>query len=206
VPTTNPPPTSNGGLIVPVGLGVARSKLREIINRFTTQEQVLADLANAGIHNPKQPEFQLPEVTVDALTGDSRSYTELFAKQLAWFNYLTQAYAVAKIALLEATNIVTLVENMIRDSLVEENKLLPKEQKMSAKELEAKILTHPDYIEALHELQIMTQYKIRLEAQVEVADRNMKVISREVEIKKIESEGAAREHNIGNMRRPITRY
>lgn len=197
---------STGGLIVPPGLGAARSALREIFARFATSDRVLDDLEKSGIKDPVKPQFDLPEVTVDALTTtNSRDYAELFAKQLAWFNYLTQTHALSKIMLLEAENILDLVENAIKDALLEENKLRDKAEKMSAGEIATKVKVHPDYVEALEKAQEVKQYKLRLDAHVDVADRNMKVISREVEMKKIEAEGAARESSIGRFRRPVTR-
>lgn len=198
-----------GGLQIPQGLGVPKTKLTELRDMFTTNEEVEQYLRQLGVHDQAQPNFELPVVTVEALTTtNSNEYSALFARQLAWYNYLTPLLANVTVRLLQAKNILDVVEAEIKEGINNENKHLPKKERMGVSEVNTKVTIHPSYQEALLEVQKMTQYKARISAMAEVAERNMAVISRQVEIRRQEIEGNQREGSMTyNSRhlRPIRR-
>jgi len=188
-----------GGLQIPQGLGVEGTKLAELKNTFTTNVEVEQYLRQLGIHDQMQPNFELPMVTVEVLTTtNSSEYTSLYARQLAWYNYLTPLLANVTVRLLQAKNILDVVEAEIKEGISKENKILPKGDKMTVSEINTKVTIHPSYQDALLEVQKMTQYKARINAMAEVAERNMTVISRQVEIRRQEIEGNQREGGIAH--------
>lgn len=198
-----------GGLQIPQGLGAAKTKLVELRDMFTTTNEVEQYLRQLGVHDQAQPTFELPVVTVEALTTtNSNEYTSLYARQLAWYNYLTPLLANVAVRLLQAKNILDVVEAEIKEGINVENKQLPKNEKMTVSEVNTKVTIHPSYQEALLEVQKMTQYKARIGAMAEVAERNMTVISRQVEIRRQEIEGNQREGSMtygAKHLRPIRR-
>ena len=186
-----------GGLRIPTSLGAPQSKLDVIAETFATQRVIEEDLKKMGVVDQTKPDFELPRVTPESLTTlNSKEYTELYARQLAWFNYLTPLAASIEVGLLESRNTFDLTEAAIKDGLYEQNKLLPKTEKLTSDELKNKVLVHPSYQEALLQVQRMTQYKLRMKAMLEIADRNMIVISRQVEIRRQELEGGLHEGNM----------
>jgi len=203
------PVNNGGGLQITLGVGAPQSKLDKIADTFATQTAIEEELVKMGVTDQPKPNFELPVITRENLTTtNSKEYTDLYAKQLAWFNYLTPIFASVEVALLEAKNTFDLTEAAIKDGLYEENKLLSKAEKLTSDELKNKVLVHPSYQEALLQVQRMTQYKMRLKAMLEIADRNMTVISRQVEIRRQEIEGGVHENNMprrGRRFQPITR-
>lgn len=188
---------STGGLRIPPSLGAPQSVLDKIAENFATQGIIDEDLKKMGVVDQTKPEHELPRITKESLTTtDSRAYTGLYAEQLAWFNYLTPLAASIEVGLLEAKNIFDLTEASIKDGLYEQNKLLPSKEKLSEGELKSKALTNPSYQEALLQVQRMTQYKLRIDAMLDIAKRNMTVISRQVEIRRQELEGGLHESNM----------
>lgn len=186
-----------GGLHIPQGLGATEQKLEDIAQRFNTREGVDRFLAEWGLQYPGRPQFALPPVTAEALTSaDSRSYTMLYAQQLAWYNYLTPMLASIEVEVLQAENTLDLIDAEIKDAISEQNKTLPDKQRLSATEIKTKVYVHPAYQNALLRFQTMKQYQKQVKAVTDVAERNMAVISRQVEIRKMEFEGGKREGNI----------
>ena len=199
-------PATGGGLHITTGLGAPQSKLDAIVEKFATTAVIEEDLQKMGIQDQEKPAYALTPITADQLTTtDSRQYTTLYAHHLAWYNYLAPVLAKVKVGLLQSENTFDLLEAEIRNGIQEQNKLMLKEDKLGVKEVTTKVLTHPSYQEALLDVQRWKQYKIRLDTQVEIAERNMSVISRQVEIRRQEIEGGQRESNMPRNPQPLRR-
>lgn len=198
-----------GGLTIPSGIGVAQSKLDQLISRFATIPTVEQQLHGYGIGMMPKPLVELQQITAEALTTtNNKDYTTMYAQQLAWFNYLAPLLANVEANLLQAENTFTLIEAEIKDGIYEQNKLLEKKDKMSESEVKTKVLVHPTYQDCLLEVQRMKQFKERIDAHAKIASRNMQVISRQVEIRRQEIEGFGRENNMPGRNlgpRPIGR-
>jgi hypothetical protein len=194
---------STGGLATPVSLGVSMTELEAILEKFNTQPSVDEDLKKMGLHKPSQPNTTLAEVTGEMLsTTDERAYTDMYANQLAWFNYLTPTLAEIISGLLQAENQMKLIDARIRKRLKETNKLRPKEERLKEAEMDVEVLDDPIYQEALLEAQKLKQYKLSLEAISDIASRNMKVISRQIEIRRLALEGQFGENGMRNRIQP----
>lgn len=194
----HPPSPPMGGLQVPKNIGISSKEMTDILTTFSTQEEVEKGLAEMGIVDKPKPLFGIDDITAEILTTtDSREYTTVYARQLAWYNYISPIYAKACSGLIEAENKLTLIEANIRKVVIETNKLRAKEDRLNAEGINTEVLNDETYQGVLLEVQKMKQYKLRLEAFMENVGRNMKVLSRQVEIKKVEIEGNQREGNLG---------
>lgn len=202
---------ATGGLAAPTSLGISMTELEAILSKFDTQNAVEQDLKHMGLTDEKKPAFELPEITPEALTTtDNTQYTTLYSQQLAWQNYLSPIVAKVCSGLLQAENQMVLIEAAIEKRLKAQNKLRTKEEKLDKNDIKNEVLNDPIYQEAMLEAQRLKQYKLRLEAMTEIAGRNLRVISRQIELKKMEFDENNRETNINRGRggfqpRPLTR-
>jgi len=195
-------PRSSGGLSLPSGVGLSTGEVQEILTRFATLSDVEENLNKMGFPaQGKQPDFPLPEITSEVLTRYTNDqYSEVYSKLLAWFNYLVPIHADAKAALLQAQNQLDLVEAHTQKRITDQNKNKTKgEGRLTAEEVRTEVLVDPTYQTALLEVQTRKQTLIKLDAYWEIADRGLRVISRQIEVKKIEFGGSNRD---GNLNRP----
>jgi len=178
---------ATGGLRVPRNIGVAESEQKAVHNHWDTIGKVEGTLAMEGFVAMECPSFQCPMVTEEVLTtADSKAYTEAYAQQLAWFNYASQTLARATAHLLQVTNEMEMIEARMRRQFREG--IRNGGGKMTEKEMADEIMLDDRYSELLHFKQVTTQRKIELQAFTEGVERGLKVISRQVEIRKMEME------------------
>lgn len=190
-------PAVSGGLQTPTSIGISMTELEQILVKFDTQGSVEADLKTMGLTEPPKPLFELPEITPEMLsTTDDREYTTVYAQQLSWQNYVSPILAKVTSGLLQAENQMKLVGARIKKRLREQNKLRTKEDKLKEDDIEVEVLNDPIYQEAMLEAQKLKQYKLSLETCHEIAGRNMRVISRQIEIRKLSVEEQQRENNL----------
>jgi hypothetical protein len=178
-----------GGLSLPSSVGVGESQERRLHQQWDTIEEIEQKLLAEGFQPMAQPEFGCPQITEDTLTtADSKAYTGMYAQQLAWFYYASQALSRCSAELLQVTNEMSLIEATMRKGFRDRMKAGGKAAKMSAEEMGDLILLDPRYSYLLHRKQELTQYKLELGTYTENIDRGMKVISRQVELRKMELE------------------
>lgn len=195
---------TSGGLNIPEGVGLSTGEVHQILSRFATLEDVEKNLANMGFPSERpRPKFDLPDITVETLTRFTNDqYSEIYSQLLAWFNYLVPIHADVKAGLLQAQNQLDLVEASVKKRLTDVNKNKNKgEGKLSAEEVRTEVLVDPTYQAALLEVQTRKQMLLKLDAYWEIADRSLRVVSRQIEIKKIEFDSSNRDGN--NNRGPF---
>lgn len=197
-----------GGLAVPSNIGVGSQELQVILSRFQTLGGVESDLQHQGISMALDPpQFPLPRITAEILSNINTSdYTRVYSEVLAWFNFITPLHAQVRAALVESENKLSIVEETMRKRLRQQNRLVSKEARQPNDEITSEVITDPTYQNILLEVQVQKQRKLELEAYVEICERNMRVISRQVEIKKIEMGGNDREGNLNRGPRAPQRY
>lgn len=195
-------PSNAGGFQAPGTLGIGVSDLEAISNKFQTESEVEAELVMLGIPEVKKPEHELPEITAASLTTtNSQEYTTMYAQQLAWANYLGPILAKVTSNLAQAENQMKLIKAKIEETASARNKLLQKQDRLKESEIENSVLNDVIYQEAMLEAQKYKQLKLRLEAAHEIAGRNLRIISRQVEIRRQEIDGALLEGGIPNRGR-----
>ncbi len=174
---------------------------------FDTIDDVMKELSVMGFSlNTTPPSFPMPEVSAQHLTTNmNREYTTMYAHQLAWLNYTSPILAHVKAIVLQIENSLKSIEIRIRKDLREKNKLLPKADRLTEKDIEECIWLDPDHKGLVVEQQKYEQMRMQLDSRVEAMRENMKVISRQVEIRKIELGGEKIENNLPGRRYPAIR-
>lgn len=176
-----------GGLSLPTNIGVGETEQSKIHSTWDTVDKVEGELAMEGFIPMMTPEFECPQVTEEELTTeDSKSYTQTFARQFAWFNYSSQVLARVTVRLLQIENEQAIIESRMRVGFKE--RMRNGAPKMSEKDIQDQINLDPRYQELMLQAQNYKQKKTVLSAFAEGIERGLKVISRQVEIRKGEIE------------------
>lgn len=180
---------STTGLQLPSNIGLPESQEKQVHERWNTLEEMEQQLAYEGFSPYEQPQFGCPQVTEESLTtADSKAYTGMYAQQLAWFDYSSSSLARCTAELLQVTNEMDIIEASMRKVFREKMRIGGKAAKMSAEEMKDEILLDERYSYLLYRKQQLSQYKTILGAYTENIERGLKVISRQVEIRKMELE------------------
>lgn len=179
---------STGGLSLPANVGVGQAEQARTHHIWDTSAEVAEHLKAQGFFPMDAPQFELPTITEEVLTtADNNSYTTTYAQQLAWFNYASQTLARAKVEVLQTKNEMDMIESKMRKGFKDQIKSKVIE-KMSEREIQDEINLDNRYAELKLYGQKMEQYKILVETFAEGIERGLKVISRQVEIRKMEVE------------------
>lgn len=190
---------SSGGLHLPPILGLSAQEQQQVRSDFDTMDGVNVLLAKHGITPAPKPGFGCPEVTEDDLTTtDNTRYTTTYARLLAWFNYIAPLLAGVTGELLQVENALTYTEAAFRKRARELNtgKRPRAEGWITEAEIADAIILDADYHELHVEKQRLAQMKSSLTAHTERVERSMRVVSRQIEIRKLEIEGNRTEHNM----------
>lgn len=165
-----------------IGVGTAAAKT--IREQWDTIDAVEAENHAKGLMDRARPTEECPEITADVLTGpDSRQYTELYLLLLSWFTYTSELLAQVQSRILQFQNMKDIIASRTRQQLVEN---LTK--KLSKDETEDRILLNDEYQEVLHNLQRYQQAKVLLSVKVESIERGLRLVSRQVEIRRLDIE------------------
>ena len=189
------------GLHVPRGVGLGTGDLSSSKKMFSTMEQSDEYARRVGAVTGSKPIEAIPSVTAEMLSdADPRTYSAHYAQQLAWYNYLTPILAELKGDLLQAENTLEMIGARIKRGLYDQNKVVHKSEKMTADEIDVEIKNDPDYRDALIRVQELSQKKLLIDAAVSNVERNLKVVSRQVEIRKLEFDSSNREGGVQGVR------
>lgn len=177
---------STGGLHLPTNVGLGETEQNRTHHQWDTSGYVLDRLKMEGFWTMETPTYELPQITPEMLTtADNTYYTTVYAQQLAWFNYATQILAKAKVEVLQTKNEMDMIESRMRkdfrDTAKNSGIKVPSEQT-----IQDEINLDLRYSELRLYGQKMEQYKIMLDTFAEGIERGLKVISRQVEIRKME--------------------
>lgn len=197
--TQRTPQTGSGGLQLPKDVGVSESEARAIENAWSTIQRVNARLCASGLDENPEPDIECPVVTAEALlTPDIKDYTTVFAAQLRWFNYAVVLLADVRAIILEVDNAMEDIASSKRLKFKDDNKRVGKKSLdwMSEKEMADHIFQDPHYKELNLQKQKLEQERIKLDAKSNTLERNLKTISRQIENRKAEAVGGAREGNM----------
>lgn len=172
-------------------LAIGASTIEETINTWSTDQQVRHDLESSyGVSFKYQPP-SAPEpsiVAADLTKPDSTGYTELYVNVNNWWAFYAEVLASIRVDVKQFQNTLDLLEAQARDELRKQNKNLNREDRLSQKEIDDAILTNPALMEVRLKLQKAEQQQMLLAARVETYERNLKLISRQVEIRRLDHE------------------
>lgn len=173
-------------LNLPNDIGIGQTEAYEIRTAWATMQQVQSRLATKGIVlSETPPPFPLPEVTTTLMSEDSQEYLRVNAQYLAWLNFILPNLAYIKGCILELQNEKTHIEA----SYKEQQRIAGQgSKKIGKEEIQDRITLDPRYIELTQAEQECLQEKYFLDAKIEVLERTLRVISRHIEVKKIDME------------------
>lgn len=174
------------GLSLPEG--VSPPEQESIHKKWDTHGTIEGELAMKGFISMDTPTFECPQVTEELLTtADNNAYTRAYAQQNAWFNYASQVLAQVTSHLLQYENEMEMIESKMRVTFRNQIKSGMRD-KMTKEEMQDEINLDARYSDLKHTAQTLKQKKIQLQAFVDGIERGLRVISRQVEIKKLEAE------------------
>lgn len=178
-------------LRLPSNLGIGNEQKSAIALRWDTFTQVMEAVEKIGLHARTLPEYEIPEVDALVLTApDSFQYTELHTKLLSWWQPMAEMTAQIKAGVLQMENMLEEVEAATRDALREESKQLPKQERYTAECLKDKVVLNPEVARVKRSLQVVQQRKLIFEARLEALERALKLVSRQIELRKLDFEGS----------------
>lgn len=182
--------------------GVGREAQDIIHNRWGTLIDVEIELREAGLNPPDKPKFSRPTLSAEQLTTDvHRDYTTLYAQHLAWFNFTVPMLAHVRAKTLQVVNEMKDIEVETRKQLRLLNKSASKLDKLREIDIEDTVWVDSRYKELIIEKQKLDQFRLELEGYLTTMESNLKVISRQVEIRKIEMGGERTENGMSNRNR-----
>jgi len=186
-----------GGLNLPASLGVSPKEENRITRRWETLEGVVDTLNRWGFSEATAPTTPIPTITPEMLlTPDIQQYTILYSSQLHWYNYSNILRARVTAEILQLENEMDDIGAAIRKQLRDTNKALGKKDGMSVGAIDDEVTTNDRYRELRIRAQELQQFKLELAARVEELESGMKVISRQVEIRKEEAKGGTNAQNM----------
>lgn len=177
-------------------LVVGESAVQAAADRWNTLPDVEAKLAARGVPAISTPEVEYQKVTAEQLlTASINDYTALYVSQLRWFNYANRVLADCEAELLQVDNQVTDLEAEIKKRLRE---LKPEGKKLAVTEVKEQAENDTTTLALRQRRQFLQQERLKLRAWVEECDESKKVVSRQIELRREESQGGNRERNLTN--------
>ena len=169
-------------------LGAGEEQTKTLQQHWNTVDIVEEEIKQQGLSEHPRPQVACPELDVDTLTGtDSRSYTELYVHLLAWFAYTSELLAQVQARVLQYENMQDILAAQTRKEARDLSDAAGV-KKPTVEELKDRLLLNPEYLEVMRQLQHYQQSKIMLDKKVESIERSLRVISRQVEIRRLDIE------------------
>lgn len=156
----------------------------KLLSGFETLESVLKYMGEKKINPIKPPEGEMPTMPADISQLSNQDIGKLYSELLSWHNFV-----ITELALLHAEH----VQEKNRLSYVKAR--LKKELKKT-EEVEA----HPAMLDTRIRTQEAEQKFLWVEAMSKVLNKNLAVVSRHIELRKVDMDGHIREAGISKGR------
>lgn len=201
---------NQGSLRLPttvVGLGaVGEAEIHSEWNTFDSVKHELED--NLGFRTPTEPPFEAPTLSVDDLTElHGKDYTEKYLQFMAWMNFSNQVVAYHAAKIIQFENETKHIEASMREGMRNGSSATKASGERKAPplaEMADKIRLHPRVKDLGQSVQYHEQFLLIARANAFEYENSVKLLSRQIEIKKLEFESSNREGNMGRMRTPVT--
>lgn len=159
----------------------------EDLEKFSTLTHVRTKLAGMGIMEPQKPEFDLPDIPGDLLEISDKEVGNLYSQMLAWDSYFSLQAAWAEAELKEAKNKLTLIVSKLKAG---KKKDVDNDSRVQS---------------AKAEVQEIEQTAGILETTHKVFSAKLRMVSRVIEVRKLDWEKNARDGGIRAQRYPHSR-
>jgi predicted nucleotidyltransferase len=191
---------TDAGLTLPKTLGAPeRTPVNKKIHaRWETFQDVDLDLKTKGFTDADRPPTPMPNLTRKQLTDlPNKEYTELHGEYLEWFRYAAEEFTRIKALVLQVKNEMKDIASELRSEM----KNQPGKKPTDA-DIDLAIEMHSRYRELAQLLQRGEQAKMIMETKVDYLERSLRVISRQVELRKIDAGQGEVQHGMPNRGRP----
>jgi hypothetical protein len=190
---------------LPAITGISDVEVNAARDRWDTISTVLEKLAAKGIIIPDSPPpFDLPDVTTTLVDTDNQEYLKTNAKYLAWLNYIMPNIALIEGVILQVRNEKSNIEALYRDNARRNDEGLPANKRQTKEEIADNTVLDPRYVELVKQEQELLQERDILDAKKEEVGRVLRVISRHIEVKKLDVEANRMASNLP-QRRPFNK-
>ena len=177
-----------GGLKAPNVVGLGANEQQKIHSEWNTFDNVQIELMREGVMPVDKPTVACQRLTAEQLTTlDDKRYAETYAHICSWFGYISDLLARTRGAILEVENEMKYVWASLRAGAIQAAEMR-QEKKPADKEIEMTILLDPSYKQLKLSSQNLDQRKLVLEAQADLLEKDLKMVSRQVELRKMERE------------------
>ena len=184
--------TAHGGLnLGGVVTGVGESAAKKIEQEWDSFPGVMQYLeTQLALVPAAEPEFACPILKVEDLTTtDGKAYTEVYMQKVAWYGFYTEHKAKHDAIVLEIEAKMGVIETRIRRDMRKNHKVTTGKGEAKAPPenlMQESVDSDPHYLDLKKKLVTHKQTLKLLNARVENLDREIKLMSRQVEIRRQE--------------------
>lgn len=184
----------NGGLNLKGMPGIGATAEEDVHNKWSSFESVEAELSYMGFPPVEKPPYSCPNLTPEMLTeATDKQYTAIFVQLGEWYGYVTNVHARIKAILIQIDNELGDLESRLREGTVQASKIEGR-KKPTLQEIADTIKKDPRILELTLQKQHHEQKKLLLQSYVGQLERNLKIVSRQVEIRRQDLE----HHQVAN--------
>lgn len=177
---------------LPIGAG--QTAAENIRSRFSTVAEVTQNLMETMGYVPQTtPQFACPMLTAEMMTTvDWNSYSVNYVTFKVWWDFYREKLAEVTNMVLQHKNMLTMIEVRTKKAVREIAEATG--EKLTVERLKDRVLENAEYQDVMLELQRWQHAKELVEAKFESLDKSMFMISRQVEIRRVDIE----QHRVAN--------
>jgi hypothetical protein len=173
------------------------NKTNELAEQWEkVHDEAEKELYHLGFHRVAQPEFTCPILDPKALTtADLASYTEMHARFQRWHNYAENTQAYVESILIGLKRQLKQLEAQLQ-LMYASHKNPATGKPFSVDDRKIFVENNPRYVELLQDQTKFEQMKVQMESQVNNLSKSGALISRHIELRKLDMEGDRMGHNM----------
>lgn len=190
-------PKYSGGIKIDRPVGVSDETEEKIVRRWTELfDEAADDIESRGFTIPNKPNFSAEPLSKENLIGTSSDeFADLYSRHLAWYQYAIPYMAEIRARILGFDTAVKDISRAIKKEL---RAMVETRGKMTKEEIEDAVWDDARHKELQRDLLVWKQKKELLASHIDIMDRNMRLISRLVEERRVDDGGSRRESNVQN--------
>jgi hypothetical protein len=198
--TTRAPQT--GGLRLPGDIGIGQQDADYIAGERDTLPYVDARLRMSGMQISQEPNVAyLPITAEQLLVPDAKSYTVTHTAHVRWYNHIVRILADIRAELLQVENEMADISRTKREHFRNLESGKKKSERMTVQTMSDVIESDPAYHTLAIRQQELQQLELKANAWCKEVETNVKVISRQIETRRMESDAGNRSANMPGQSR-----
>jgi len=194
-----------GGFTAPDIVGPSAEQEKDIHDEWDTFDQIELKMTQMGFDVIDKPQVSCPEITTELLTtANGHAYTEAYAAVQAWYNYAYHTMSRLDAMLIQVENERGDIDQSLRDD-AQNTKVTGSSGRLRAmkpEEIKGMIAGNPRYRELIMEKQLLDQQKLLLDGHLKRFGRGLKLLSRQIELRKEDRGYTHGNNNLGARATP----